>query len=217
MMKKKHCNVGIDFSMNSAAICIEKDNKIFFFVYPRAMTVKMESTMKSSEVGCEIVTKEKPDDYDKNIATRERFNSQDARRLTTEILNHLKYFLNGYDVNIAIEGIAFMSRGNSIAQFSGYHYILRHELSTLTDYDNIFVYQPTSVKKVAGKGNFKKPDMINAFINSTDPTLAKTSFHKMLKNDIERFQSPRAKNFLKPVDDIVDSYWVLQCLLQDNQ
>ena len=204
--------MGIDFSMNSAAVCIERDNEIHFFVFPRSTTKNMDALLRDTNVHVHVIEKTKPDDYNSNIATRERFNTRDAMKVSTSMIDTLKDFLIGYDVQIGIEGIAFMSRGNAIAQFSGYHYILRAALSQITDLDNVVVFQPTTVKKHAGGGRFKKEDMIDAFMKVKSSQLQENDFYNRLVNSTDDFKSVRAKNFLKPVDDMVDSYYVLKCL-----
>ena len=204
--------IGIDMSINSTSVCIEQDDEIRFFIYPRTITKAMLCSLESLDVSCNIYKKVKPDNYN-IIEVRERFNSKDARFIISKIVDNIKKLTNeNDDIKIAIEGIAFMSRGNSIAQFAGYHYILRHELSTITDYDNIYVFQPSSVKKIAGGGKYGKDEMINAFIESTDKNIIKNKFHKYIKAHPAEFKSQTKNTFKKPIDDMADSYWVLKLM-----
>jgi crossover junction endodeoxyribonuclease RuvC len=74
--------------------------------------------------------------------------------LSESIVNLISH-LEG-EVKVALEGLSFMSKGRSIVQCSGYHYIVRQNLS----YRDYILVPPHSLKKWAmGKGNGKKEDM----------------------------------------------------------
>ena len=66
-----------------------------------------------------------------------------------------------------------------------------------------------TVKATAGKGNFKKEQMIEAFMQSDDPILQKCGLYKALNTDPTLFQTKRGV-WLKPLDDVVDSYWIMK-------
>jgi len=206
---KETC-IGVDFSMNSAAICTLRNDKYNFYAFPRGVQKRIKENLDSSGVILNIIPKEKLES--KILADKERFNSNDADFAINKIIIILNDVLLNTDA-IGIEGIAFMARGNSIAQFAGYHYILRYLLSKYVGYENIHVFAPNSIKMTAGKGNFKKFQMIDAFINSEDKDLHETQFHKKIKIEPELFQT-KTGNWLSPIDDIVDSFWTLQTLLK---
>jgi len=197
--------IGIDFSIISPAFCIEQNDKIEFFAVQRNIKDELKKSFELADVKIYLIDpKIKPE---KNITEIERANSKDAHELTTFIMEKLKDYKN--ISQIAMEGLSFMSRSNIISQFSGYNYVFREKLNQIIPFEKLFVFTPMTVKKIAGKGNFKKEQMIEAFINSNDTS----PFHEKLKNEPETFQSKSGK-WLKPVDDLVDSYWVLQTLKQ---
>jgi hypothetical protein len=68
-----------------------------------------------------------------------------------------------------------------------------------------------TVKSTAGKGNFKKEQMIEAFIASDDERLRKTLLWQSLSQSPETFQTKTGK-WVKPIDDLCDAYWVLRTL-----
>jgi len=68
-----------------------------------------------------------------------------------------------------------------------------------------------TVKATAGKGNFKKEQMIEAFLADSDPGLIVTQFWQALKNVPAEFQNKKGA-WHKPIDDLIDSYWVLRTL-----
>jgi len=135
-----------------------------------------------------------------------------ATAVATAILPHLKG-----DIKIGIEGISFASPGNTKVQYAGYHYVLRLLLTIVLPikYDAVYVYAPNTVKKTAGKGNFKKDQMIEAFINSDAVELQNCPLRNGLIKTPELYQSPKAKHWMKPLDDIVDSYWTMKTLLNE--
>jgi hypothetical protein len=71
------------------------------------------------------------------------------------------------------------------------------------------IISPTEGKKMLfGKGNAKKEDMIQSFIDNrlNDNVLIENSFWNYCKeNDID-FKQP------KPIDDLVDAYGILKCI-----
>lgn len=201
--------IGIDFSIQSPAVCVLQNKKYEFFAFPRGITKVMKGTLEIANLNLYVVPKHKK--KFKTIDERERYNSIDAEIITSkivEVLNSKKYM--NENTIIGIEGIAFMARGNSVAQFSGYHYLLRKEISKFVPYTNIYVFSPSTIKKFAGKGNFKKEDMINAFINSNNNILQKNTFFNTIKTKPELFRTE--KFFKKPVDDIIDSYFTLEVI-----
>lgn len=208
MEKEKRTYVGFDFSMNSCAVCVFQNEEYKFFAFPRGITKTMKETLESSGVELSIIPKEKLDS--KILADKERFNSYDADFAINKILLSLNDILLNADA-VGIEGIAFMARGNSIAQFAGYHYILRYLLSQYVGYESIYVFAPNSVKMTAGKGNFKKHQMIEAFRNLNDKNLQKTKFHQTIKTNPELFQT-KSGNWNKPTDDLIDSFFTVKTL-----
>jgi hypothetical protein len=113
----------------------------------------------------------------------------------------------------AIEGFSFGSTGNRLAQISGYQWLLRHMISHnyVIGSEAMWVFAPMTVKATAGKGNFKKEDMITAFLSSEDPALRETGLWKALTTEPASFQNKKGA-WLKPIDDIIDAYWVLRTL-----
>ncbi len=127
-------------------------------------------------------------------------------------------FHDNSPVHMAIEGFSFGSTGNRLAQLSGYQYLFRYMMYADCNMQpaNFYVYAPMTVKATAGKGNFKKEQMIEAFLNDTDTGLQATAFWKALKNAPAEFQNKKGA-WHKPIDDLIDSYWVLKTLEKNYQ
>lgn len=207
--------LGIDYSINSPAICVLQD-EITFFSFPRVGSIK-ESTMKSL-IDCQVIVKEVPAEPKNTtkgkVAEFERHYFRDCLTQTEIISNELP---KGENPVVAFEGFSFASNGNRLAQLSGYQYMLRWRLHDehCMQFDDLHIYSPMTVKSTAGKGNFKKEQMIDAFIASDDERLRNTSFWKAISQSPELFQTKTGK-WVKPIDDIVDSYWVLRTLEKNN-
>ena len=73
--------------------------------------------------------------------------------------------------------------------------------------NKISFFQPSHVKKLAGKGNANKFFMINAFQEDVlnDKDLRNTELWNWINN------KDYSKKIPKPIDDIVDSYFILNC------
>lgn len=209
--------IGVDFSIKSPAVCIkDNNNNLTFLSFPRKSLVK-EDTVKNlidSDVIAIVIPDEPVLPKKSTITERERSSLIDAKIEISTILETVKTIWTSDDTTyVGIEGFSFASTGNRLAQLSGYQWVLRYVLheDIKMKYDNFFVYAPMTVKATAGKGNFKKEDMIAAFMQSEDPELRKTKFWQRLNESPVKFQT-RTGKWLRPIDDIVDSYWVLKTL-----
>lgn len=115
--------------------------------------------------------------------------------------NISEYFLNiltKYKVeDFAIEGYSYSSTGQvfDISENTG---VLKHKL--FKNNINIHIFPPTEIKKFAtGKGNAKKQDMFNAFLERESVDFRSSiNYTKTLIDN--------------PVSDIIDSYYILKIL-----
>ena len=208
--------VGIDYSLKSPAVTVMLEaSDITFFIFPRENSLKDKYIETLKDTGIII----SPVPYIKNVkdlAENERINSGDSEMLATAVATAILPHLKG-DIKIGIEGISFASPGNTKVQYAGYHYVMRLVLNAKLniDYEDMYVYAPNTVKKTAGKGNFKKEQMIDAFINSDAVELQNCPLRNGLIKTPELYQSPKAKHYMKPLDDIVDSYWTMKTLFNE--
>jgi len=203
--------LGIDFSLTSTAVTLKNSTEYVFYTFARETAVKADvaTSLKNSGVAVHLVPAEAPLPKKATITERERSSVEDAYVLINKIVDQFKY-LHDPITAYGIEGFSFGSTGNRLAQIAGYQWALRWEMRNIgMSTENFWVFSPMTVKATAGKGNFKKEQMIEAFINSDDPLLQENGFWLAIKNNPEQFQTKRG-NWLKPIDDIVDSYWVLR-------
>lgn len=203
--------LGIDFSIKSTAATLFDSENYNFYTFARSGVINEQCLehLRNHGVKCNITDENPLPKKTASITERERGSFLDAKILIDKIKDSFKDLsLNG----LSIEGFSFGSTGNRLAQISGYQWVLRWEtVGSIVDIDNFYVFAPMTVKATAGKGNFKKEQMIDAFINSNDQCLKSSDFHRAMKDAPFLFQNKKGA-WLKPIDDICDSYWVLKTL-----
>ena len=180
--KKQTTIVGIDYSLNSPAICIADDNFDFNKCSFHFLTSKKKHIGKFGKniFGYEIK------DYNTPI---ERFNNISIWAL--DIIH--KHKPRQQTAQVFIEGYSFGSKGQAVFQIAENCGLLKYKLhmSPSILYDIIV---PSVVKKYAsGKGNADKQLMYDSFTKHTGVDLMKMFDMSKLNN---------------PVTDIIDSYYI---------
>lgn len=223
-------NIGIDYSIKSPGVTlIDSEGNYHFLCFPRTDVIKTLVAKYLAESGVTVTILDKEPALDKKalLAVRERSSLVDADKQINEIVSaiHNKHAEGIWEVKerkdllykVGIEGFSFGSTGNRLAQISGYQWVLRYNLflSGKLKPEHLHVYAPMTVKATAGKGNFKKEQMIEAFLNSQDPKVQESTFWQAMTNTPEYFQNKKGA-WEKPIDDICDSFWVLQTLLKNT-
>ena len=178
--KKQNTIVGIDYSLNSPAICIADDNFDFNKCSFHFLTSKKKHIGKFGKniFGYEIK------DYNTPI---ERFSN--ISNWALDIIHKHK----SNTAKVFIEGYSFGSKGQAVFQIAENCGILKYKLQMSPSmlYETIV---PSVVKKYAsGKGNADKQLMYDSFMKHT-----KIDLMKMF--DMEKLNNP--------VTDIVDSYYI---------
>ena len=178
--KRQSTIVGIDYSLNSPAICIADDNFDFNKCSFHFLTSKKKHIGKFGKniFGYEIK------EYNTPI---ERFTNISTWALDT-IHKH-----KSNTAKVFIEGYSFGSKGQAVFQIAENCGILKYRLQMSPSilYDTIV---PSVVKKHAsGKGNADKQLMYDSFKDHTKKDLMKMFDMGKLNN---------------PVTDIIDSYYI---------
>jgi len=210
--------IGIDFSIKSPGITIRDSRGVTFYAFPRKDTIKedFEITLKDAGVILNSLRTESKLPTNATIAMRERSSLVDSIYETNEIVDVINEAIGctlGANVYVGIEGFSFGSSGNRLAQLSGYQWLLRYRLleECHVPFNNIYVFSPMTVKATAGKGNLKKEGMIAAFLEDADDDLQENRLWVDLQDRPAEFQTKKGL-WLKPLDDIIDSYWVMRTL-----
>lgn len=208
--------IGIDFSLNSPAICVKNHEGkyvfITFFNFGDRIWDDTKKMPKAFEVHKELI-----DDnailgfpYFRNIAAdsfliREREKLEDCKSIANLITNSLITFFGTSDTHVSLEGFSYGSTGNSFIDIVQYNSFLRAALLETYGSDKISIFQPSHVKKLAGKGNANKHYMIKAFQDDVlnDKALRNTKLWKYVQGKDYSQKIP------KPLDDLVDAYFIL--------
>ena len=222
-MKEEELLVGIDFSLNSPSITIKyvfegkEQYKFcsFFNTDGKEWLIKDIKAFKNHKA-LNNNTDVYMMPYERKITASEYTEKEsqkiaDAQKLSQLIVNYIKAFINETNlkltnIKVAIEGFSYGSKGAAYNDLIMYNSFLRKELLTLTSADNIFVFSPKHAKKLAGNGNADKIYMINAFVEN------KLKDDLIEKTDLFKYCSSLDMKNLKPVDDLIDSYFILNCL-----
>jgi hypothetical protein len=191
--------VGIDMSKNSPGVCIREDDKLTFLSFIRGVENKKNSAHFASlrEKGVKIITNPRST-KEKEYLELELWKIEDAALLAKTIVSELPDEVDF----VGMEGFSYGSKGNSGLDIAGYAYCVRKEL--FEKYGRkLCVFSPGNVKKVAGKGNAGKTEIMNFFIKSEEPSLRRNKFWQgIYENEIVS---------IKPVDDLIDAYYIQEC------
>jgi hypothetical protein len=204
---------GIDFSLNSPAACIldsETYHFVSFFNYGREWQSPVLKAFKLHEELMDAgAIKGVP--YCRGVASkrflqREREKMTDADRIAETLDLYLKE--NHAVTAFAIEGFSYGSKGNSFIDMIQYNSRLRQRLIDSYGIGSFHIFQPSEVKKLAGKGNANKIYMFEAFRDNVlgDARLEENGLWKWCQG--KGFE----KEIPKPIDDLVDSYFILGSL-----
>ncbi len=200
--------IGVDFSINKPAACIFYNDKYTFMSWPYRIPEKIIKTYVESDIQVLQRTddKIKGDDLHKQM----RYQVENAVYLANLIRDSLKPYLNRNTL-LSFEGLSYASTGANVLQLGGYKYMLMDKLSELVPLSNMFTYSPITIKSVAecAKKGMTKADMINKFIEAGP---AHCKFRMKLFEFPEKFQTPKSKNWIIHLDDLVDAYWALETL-----
>ena len=187
--KKQQTIVGIDYSLNSPAICIADDtfdfNKCSFHFL----------TSKKKHIG----------QFGKNIFGYEHKDYRTPIERFSNISSWAMDIIHKYKQDTAkifIEGYSFGSKGQAVFQIAENCGILKYRLqmSPTLLYDTVV---PSVVKKYAsGKGNADKQLMYDSFTEHTKVDL------------IKMFDMGKLNN---PVTDIVDSYYIAKVGYENSE
>jgi len=236
MNQNTNTQIGIDFSINSPALTIFTQNTLQFAAFSRDDKIYSDNIYKTLyDLGVNISVLPERQSI-KNINLTSRQDTIDSLLTASYIIDTIKK-LGGNNLDpetneIVIEGFSYSSPGNRVMQNAGYHYVLRNQLiiSDLITIDkvneNFWTFVPLTIKKFAllhskskksKNVNFKgKEPIIESFIDEHKnpdclPGLVEHPFYKAFCNDPEFFKR-KNKSFNKPIDDIIDSYYIIKTL-----
>lgn len=211
--------VGIDFSLNSPAFCCYKDGKYVWGSLTRSDR-RRESLIKNSKKPYSVL------DADPNFvlmfAEKRELSSEYSERerrkiiyfleIVDDLWNSIIGIMGDSDFHVAMEGLSFSSNGNSLIDISMATALLRERIIGHVGVEKFHVFSPTSIKKFAIKGNAKKDELYESLINFKEDGTNLDIFSRILEENKKEWITPSgAVN--KPIDDIVDSTWIVLYLM----
>jgi hypothetical protein len=206
--------IGIDFSLTSPAICVYKNGEYSFISFfndgGKDWKNSKSKTYRYHNELCEII---EVIPYTRKIDNSNYRNEQktkmiDALMIINIIIEKLKTIIDD-EVIIGLEGFSYGSISSSTLDLAMYNSFLRMKLIENFGSDCLNIVSPTEGKKILfGKGNAKKDDMIQSFIDNRlkDDVLINNIFWKYCNKNGVDFKQP------KPIDDLVDAYGILKSI-----
>jgi len=175
--------VGIDYSLNSPAVCITQANEVDTHIKDCEFHYLTSVKKYQGKVAKKVYGYEYPKYYSDNI---QRFNLIADWVLSLIKVKHTRVFIEGY---------SYGSRGQGLFQIAENCGILKYKFM-LEKHINYSTIVPSVVKKRAtGKGNASKEQMYEQFMKDGGQDLVSELGMNRLTN---------------PVTDIVDSYYIMR-------
>lgn len=206
--------IGIDFSLTSPAICVYKNGEYSFISFfndggkdwkkSKSKTYRYHNELNNI---IDVIPYTRQID-DSNYRNEQKTKMSDALMIVSLIIKKLKTIIDG-DVIIGLEGFSYGSISSSTLDLAMYNSFLRMKLIENFGSDVLNIISPTEgKKKLFGKGNANKEDMIQAFIDNRleDSDLLNNAFWSYCKENGVDFKQP------KPIDDLVDAYGILKSI-----
>lgn len=204
--------VSIDFSILYPGICICKDFKEF-----KWLSIVNTKPKKADQENLEYLVKNYPNIKIERTNTvrkthpeyhiTERVKLINYQELISKIITELLHEVGDDEVIVAIEGISFGSKGNSLVDISQSTGILKHELLTRVlknNADRLFIFSPSELKNAIGcKGNANKMDIFNQF--KSDPQIESIKSSDLYKAVNTEKWIVQGDKILSPIIDMVDS------------
>lgn len=207
--------IGIDYSLVSPAICIYKDGEYsfisFFDDYDKDW---LKSKSKAYFYHQELNKFMEMNPYTRHIDKKNYREEQKTKMAAAEMIAHkisnrLVEIVGDDTVIIGLEGFSYGSISSSTLDLALFNSFLRIKLLEYFGEDCLVIISPTEGKKrLSGKGNAKKEDMIQAFIENRtqDPDIERCPLWQYCKNNELDYKN------IKPIDDLVDSYGILRSI-----
>jgi len=196
--------VAIDYSINSPGICLLKDGKPYYISYikPKTGTKKERALQEEMNLLDDVTLIEQPEpNVDKQELTRVMRHRTIAEGVCDLIAEHTN---TDEEYKIYFEGSSYGTSRfgtNSLIDLASASSILKSYLIDRFNVTQLEVYAPTTIKKHAGKGNMKKMEMWEKYIND------ESNHESGLWNFCQQFKLD--KKIMKPLDDLVDAYFIM--------
>lgn len=213
----KRILIGFDFSINKPAATILYNHQYYHYFWPLSVTKKQQKLYEDADV--RIYNRRMESIKAKEIENSKLVLIHTIRStdLANLIIKDLDDFINSlniddYELYICSEGLSYASKGDATLNLATYKGVLLSKI--YEHYDDhlkrLFTYSPISLKSTAqcaSKEDLKdKNKMIKKYIEQNN----NIKLRLCLANGFMKAN----KNYIKGIDDIVDSYWALQTMIK---
>lgn len=182
--------VGIDFSIASPAVTIEKDGELFYYAIQRKDSKVVRKLNMLNNVTIEICSNEGLTPF------------QYYDKMTDMLIRWINSNI-GPNTLIALEDWIYSLRGSALIDIVYATSILRYKLIKKYGEDKLNFYAPTHVKKsFTGNGRASKTDMLNTYNRLKKTSPFAQWCHKLSSEH-------------KPEEDIIDSFAVMQTMKKE--
>lgn len=213
--------VGIDYSINHTSICIDNKGDLSYYIITRGSRLsKQQKKVIADLEDTKFLQNFYLIKHEKNV----NYNLEENSKLTDAINITEIIFLNilkKYDITnikVGIEGFSYGSVSMRNFDIVGYQYLLRNMLRQ----NNIDfkIFSPSEIKKVAGKGNYSKGEMVMAYLNyytkdiirliklSDMGELKGLKVWQYLKDNFSDIT--KTSKVIEPISGICDSFWTMK-------
>lgn len=210
--------IGFDFSINKPAATILYNNKYYHYFWPLSVTKQQQKLYEDADVS--IYNRQLDSIKTKSIENSQlvlihTIRSTDLANIIIQDIDNILqniFKLTDYDLYICSEGLSYASRGDATLNLATYKGVL---LSKIYEHygdhlKRLYTYSPISLKataQCASKDDLKnKNKMIEKYILENNDI----KLRLCLANGFMKAKT----NYIKGIDDIVDSYWALQTMIK---
>lgn len=210
--------IGFDFSINKPAATILYNNKYYHYFWPLSVTKQQQKLYEDADVS--IYNRRLDSIKTKSIENSQlvlihTIRSTDLANIIIQDIDNIIqniFKLTDYDLYICSEGLSYASKGDATLNLATYKGVL---LSKIYEHygdhlKRLYTYSPISLKataQCASKDDIKnKNKMIEKYILENNDI----KLRLCLANGFMKAKT----NYIKGIDDIVDSYWALQTMIK---
>lgn len=225
--------IGIDASLTSTAISIYFDKKYYFLSYFKNYTKPTKWTKELDFVKITGVEYSKDEDY----STQESNKMWDYQESVQCMINDIKDIIgedNKEEIFFSQEGYSFSSMAGHLIDLVQLGTLIRNGMTKDLKAD-MTIYSPSTMKKEAcglTYGWTKKGKKVIKYETRNDIGIAGGTFkkHQMMKAMYDYPNDNKLSEFIygfydvisgmkkipSPIDDLIDSFWALQILMNDK-
>lgn len=213
--------IGFDFSMNKPAMCVLHNGHLSFNIWPLNMSKKQVDLYDA--YGVKSLSRNLPEmkpskeSVSKIVWEHTKRSVALGDMIADAVLSYVNYNTKEdeeVELYIASEGLSYGSTGDAMLNLASYKGVMLGKLYERLNgrITRLCTYPPIAVKSTAKCATKEKRSEKNAMITAfIEDERFDTEFKRGLL--LNKFSTPK-KNYIKCVDDLVDSYWVLMTMIK---